>query len=267
MSNASYVAIRKLERFGAMPSAERAALQEAFSQPVEVRAARDIVADGTVATQCSVVLSGFACRYKVLPDGGRQISAFLIPGDICDLQNLVIPKMDNGVAALTPCTVAFLSHTAVAHLLERFPGLGLRLWRENAIDTAIARQWITGLGRRSAHQRVAHLLCEIKARSEAVGRCMGTRFEFPITQADLSDAFGLSIVHVNRVLQALRREGLIAMEKRMVHILDWQKLAADAGFDPAYLHLDDAGLRDDGQPRVLPAPILSEMLKARALTH
>jgi CRP-like cAMP-binding protein len=236
--------VRKLEQFTPLSEPEKRALQTAPIRVREVPARSDLVVEGDCPTDISLLSEGFACRYKLLGDGRRQIMAFLIPGDICDLRALLLGRMDHGVAALSRCQISHISHQKLFEIVERHPRIGLGLWRDTMLDGAIYRQWLTNVGRRSAYQRIAHLLCEVWWRLQAVGRTRGGTYELPVTQTDIGDAMGLSVVHVNRTLQQLRADGLISLRSNVVVVLDWRRLQEAGEFDPAYLQL---------QPELTPA--------------
>jgi CRP-like cAMP-binding protein len=138
---------------------------------------------------------------------------------------------------MTPSLLAFISHDAIRSLNRKHAHIGEALWRETLVDTAICRQRIMGLGRRSAAGRIAHLFCEHWVRSATVGLTNGSSCELPLTQNDIADALGLSTVHVNRSLQVLRREKLVELRKAQMTVLDWDGLAKRAEFDVSYLHL------------------------------
>jgi CRP-like cAMP-binding protein len=160
------------------------------------------------------VVEGFACSYKHSHEGKRQIMFFYIPGDIPDLQSLHLEVMDHNIGTLTPTKAAFIPHAALHDLIQRHPGLAAAFWRDTLIDGAIFREWVINVGRRDAYARLAHLLCELVARLSAVGLVTDWSFLLPVTQAELGDATGLSTVHVNRVLQELRGNGLITSKGR-----------------------------------------------------
>jgi CRP-like cAMP-binding protein len=145
--------------------------------------------------------------------------------------------MDHSLGTLTPCRVAFIAHAALHAITRAYPSVMALFWRDTLIDAGIFREWLTGVGRRTAHQRIAHLFCEIHIRLKAVGLANGDGFELPITQAELADSLGLSTVHVNRVLQDLRRDGLIQSRGKYLAVTDWRTLEEVAGFDPRYLHV------------------------------
>ena len=198
----------------------------------------DVVSEGDRPSQCCLLLEGYLCRYKILPSGGRQIMSVHTPGDIPDLQSLHLKVMDHSLCALTPAKVAYIPHTAVRALISQFPRIGDAFWRDTLIDAAIFRAWLTGVGRRTSEARIAHLFCELFTRLRAVGLAGEDGFVLPLTQAEIGDALGLSTVHVNRSLQSLRAEGLVASKGRFLAIPDWERLKIAAEFDPTYLHLE-----------------------------
>ena len=145
--------------------------------------------------------------------------------------------MDHSLGTLSACKVMYVPHETVRDLVRRCPRIGDVFWRETLIDAAVFREWIMNLGRREAYGRMAHLLCEFYVRLRAVGLTNGPAYEFPLTQAELADATGLSAVHVNRTLQELRGEGLITLRNGSLTVLDWDRLREAGEFDPTYLHL------------------------------
>jgi CRP-like cAMP-binding protein len=228
---------RKLAHFLELSDAELHVLQSMPADMRDVHGGADIVADGDWPSELSLIIEGFACRYKVLADGRRQIMAFLIPGDICDLRALLTGRMDHAVAALNSNKVASIPRERVFETIEKYPRIELALWRDTMLDAALYRQWLINLGRRNAVQRIAHLLCEIWTRLRAIGRAQDNTYQFPVTQSDLADAMGFSLVHVNRTLKNLREGGLLTFRENEVRVLDWDRLRQVAGFDAGYLQL------------------------------
>ncbi len=197
----------------------------------------DLVREGQRPMECCLILEGLVGRYKVLGRGQRQIMSLHLPGDIPDLVSLELPVMDHNLGTLTPVRAAFLPHAALRELIAARPAVAGAFWRDSLIDAAIVREWLAGIGRRTARQRIAHLLCELCVRLRALRLIVDRIFELPVTQAELGDALGLSTVHVNRVLQDLRRDNLIVSQGRTLKILDWDRLRLAGDFDPTYLHL------------------------------
>jgi CRP-like cAMP-binding protein len=232
--------IRKLERYGPMPDEERRFLEQAPSEVVEYRPREPIVREGDALSESYLVLEGFACRYKTLAEGTRQIMALHLPGDICDLHSFVLKTMDHGIAAMDRCKIVKVSHARLKEITERYPRLTRALWWDLAIDAAIHREWMISMGRRDARGRIGHLLCELLLRLRSVGLAEGNCYELPATQAELGDVFGLSTVHVNRVLQRLRGEGLLITKGKAVTIPDPERLMKAVGFESAYLDVRGA---------------------------
>lgn len=203
------------------------------SRIVETRT--DIVEEGRAPSACTVLIEGLACRYKALDDGRRQILSLHAPGDLLDLHGLLLGRLDHSVATLSRCRVALIPADALLEVLDRRPNLRRAFWRATLVDGALLRSWLVALGQRPAHERVAHLFCEVDARLAAAGFATGDTLDFPITQEELADALGLSVVHVNRVLQRLRRDGLITLRARRLAIHDREALRRLGGFDLRYL--------------------------------
>ncbi len=195
-----------------------------------------IYRDGDEPTFVNVVLSGWACRYKVLPDGRRQIIALFLPGDMCDPYVFLLGHRDHALGTLTPVTLARVPAQAIRDLTASGPALAEALWWQTLIAIDIQREWTVSLGRRNAVERLAHLFCEVSARLAEVGLSDGSTCELPLTQADLADALGLSTVHINRVMQELRSSGLVALRNKRLTIHDREGLMDLAMFDPVYLH-------------------------------
>jgi CRP-like cAMP-binding protein len=231
--------IRKLETITSISEDERQAILDLPVRIVDLREDADIVREGDRPSQCCLLVDGFLCRYKNLPDGKRQILAFYVPGDIPDLLSLHVEVMDHSLAAVAPSRVAYIPHDALRKLTTKNPPIAAALWRDTLIDAAVFREWIVNVGSRDAYSRIAHLICEVFLKLKTVGLVNGSTFEFPVTQTEIGDATGLSTVHVNRTVMELRGDGLIALEKGRCTILDHQKLEEAAMFDPTYLHVKE----------------------------
>jgi CRP-like cAMP-binding protein len=233
-----HVLIQKLKALHEISDDEEAAILSALEGPYEVERGEDIATDGSMPKHSTVMLSGVACRYKLLADGRRQILAFEYPGDVTDIYSYILKRIDHGIGAVTKCTVAHIPHAAIAAMTAKYPNLAYALWRDSLVDASVAQAWLVNAGRRSALERLAHLICEQFVRLSVVGLAKhGEPSRFYITQTDLADASGLSLVHVNKTLQQLKEKGLIGRNPNLLEILDWEGLKTVAGFDQTYLHL------------------------------
>ncbi|WP_414472874.1 Crp/Fnr family transcriptional regulator [Microvirga sp. M2] len=229
--------IRKLESIARLAPAEKAALQRLPLRLKTIAADQDIVSEGDTPSECCLIVEGFACRYNVTAQGRRQIQSFHISGDIPDLQSLHLKVMDHSLGTLIPCKLAFIPHDDIRSLMRNHPRLNDLFWRDTLIEAAVFRQWVVNVGRRPARTRMAHLLCELLVRLRAVELVEDHVFDLPVTQGELADALGISNVHVNRVLQELRKESLISQQGTTLKVLDWEGLKWAGEFDPTYLHL------------------------------
>ncbi len=231
--------IRKLEQQDTLSEEEKRVLGTAISRVVEFGADEDMAHEHDPPSECRLLLDGWASRYTVVEDGRRQILAIHVAGDFVDLHSFPMNRMDHSIGTLTHCKVAIVPHDVLREITESHPRLTRLLWGSTLIDAAITRKWLLGLGRKTAHERMAHLFCELYTRLKLVGLAEDHRFPVPVTQSEFGDCLGLSTVHVNRVLQDLRAKGLITWRRETVVIEDWQGLCGIAQFDPAYLHVLD----------------------------
>ncbi|MGI4793193.1 MAG: Crp/Fnr family transcriptional regulator [Janthinobacterium lividum] len=231
---------RKLALFVPLSDADSVALDGLLVSEERFAADTDIIAEGDTPRSVFLLQAGMAVRYRDLPDGRRQIMTFLIPGDLCNPHMFLLKTMDHSIGTLTDVRIAALSHDGLMDVFAERPRVSAALWWSALQEEAMLRERIVSLGRRDARGRVAYLLCELLWRYGAMGLAKGEMYSFPLTQTELGDALGLTPVHVNRVLKDLREEHLIAMERRMLKVLDVEGLQTVAAFDKEYLHLDRA---------------------------
>lgn len=221
-----------------LSSEERAAIQSAALETRTFAAGEDLVRQGERPATSTLVVSGITARYSTVEDGGRQITGLHIAGDFVDLHSFPLQVMDHSVTAITACEVVAFPHLALKAITEGYPHLTRVLWLLTLLDGAIHRQWMVTKGRLTADEQMAHLFCEQFVRAQTAGLAKTQRYWFPLTQMQLGDALGLSIVHTNRTLQRLRRTGAIDWQDGMVDILDWPLLRELGQFEPTYLHLE-----------------------------
>jgi CRP-like cAMP-binding protein len=231
--------LRRMERLGALEPHDRQRICELPLVVTNVAANQEITHRGDKPSRCALVLGGFLYTYRITSGARRQITSFVIPGDFADLQAAYLQSVDYNLSALGPAVVAFLPNTALKDMLDRSPQLAQAFWRESFIEAAIYREWITNIGRRESLARVAHLICELAARLRTVDLARNLRFAIPMTQAELADACGISSVHANRVVQELRRQGLVEWDSRQVRIRNWSGLARIGDFSAEYLQVPD----------------------------
>lgn len=255
MSTSLEPLIRKLENFAPLDECDKEVIGSAVAGFETFGPHAAISSEGDPVGPARVVLSGFACRHKVLPNGRRQIIGYLVPGDLCDVRGLLLRRMDHTICALAHTAVGTLSREAALGITERHPHIAHALWWSTMLEESIAREWLISIGQRSALERLAHLLCEIFVRLQAVGLADGNRCEFPVTQVELADTLALSAVHVNRTLRELRAAELITIGSKSLEVHDFRALQQIAMFDPHYLHLNRPLGRDLRETSGEPTPL------------
>lgn len=232
---------RKLQVCGPLQQADEEIVAgiEASARPVP--SGTDLIREGHRPDGMVVITEGFACRYKLRENGARQIIAYLVPGDVCDLDASVVSRMDHAVGTLSACRVARLAPENGRDLRRR-PACGQALETAALIEGATLREWLVNIGRRSAVERLAHLFCELFVRLGAVGLTSESGYDLPITQIDLADTTGMTSVHVNRSLGELKRAGLIERRGKRLILRDLPRLMEVAEFRADYLHPMDLAL-------------------------
>jgi CRP-like cAMP-binding protein len=230
--------LRKLSNFAALSEEESTAVVDSCRDVREVGAREDVISQGDRTGGVKLLLDGFACRYKTLEDGRRQIVAYFVPGDLCDLRVFILKRMDHSIGAIAPSQVATIAPDNVLKLMHTYPTLTRALWWSTLVEEAIAREWIVNMGQRNALERTAHLFCELLYRFRAVGLNQGLSCTLPLTQVELAETLGLSAVHVNRTLQELRRQKLITLDDGRLTIQNLRILEELSFFNVDYLHLE-----------------------------
>ncbi|MEH6641865.1 Crp/Fnr family transcriptional regulator [Vreelandella glaciei] len=228
---------RKLESIFLLTDKEKEAISNLPIKTMALLSGQDISKVSDQPTKCCLIIEGFTCSYKLTAEGKRQIMSLFIPGDIPDLQSLHLPYLDMNIASITPCLLGFIEHDDMHNICEHNPRLYAAFWRETLVCASITREWLLNTGQRQGYSRIAHLLCELMVRLKAVGLAKEATFVMPVTQAELGDSTGLTPIHVNRVLQALRADGLIHSNKNQITVPDWEKLKEAGEFDSLYLYL------------------------------
>jgi len=202
------------------------------------RPGEEIVAVGDTIDFVFVIESGWAIRYRILDDGRRQILNFMLPGACFDMMSMAYAKSDHAVSAATEVTLRRIKSSDFLKAISTQPKLATAFWWVAIQEEAILREQIIRIGRRSAKERVAHLLLELNRRIAAVEGRLTDMIDLPFPQALFADALGLSIVHVSRTLTKLKTEGYIKTVAQGIQILERDKMAEMCDFDSRYLHLE-----------------------------
>ncbi len=218
---------------------EQAAILGLNGQEKQVPARRDLILPGRDVHFVSLVAEGLVGRFDQMADGRRQITAFHIAGDMCDLHSVVAPVTGWGITALSTAVVLQIAHADLRVIAARYPNLVMAFWRDTTVDASILAKWVANVGRKDSRARVAHLLCEMAMRMERANLGTRHRYRLPVSQEQIGDAMGITSVHVSRTLQTLRAEGNLSMHRHVVEIHDWDRLTDLADFVPTFMLFDD----------------------------
>jgi CRP-like cAMP-binding protein len=232
--------VAKLSKLVPFSTDEIRLLESLCANEQRFDAGATVVGEGELLQSGFVLTAGMACRYRLLPDGRRQILTFLIPGDFCDLHVFLTNAMDHSIDTIVASRLAWIARETVIHLVGHHPRISAALWWSAMQEAAMLRERVVAVGRRNARGRVAYLLCELVWRQRAIGMTAGNSIPLPLTQPQLGDTLGLTPVHMNRILQQFRRDGLVRLKQRQLALLDIGRLMEIAAFDGSYLHLGGA---------------------------
>jgi CRP-like cAMP-binding protein len=228
----------KLEQFTRFEQPERQQLDDLLSYPTKTFARGQVIlAEGDKVRNVHLVLTGLAARAKTLRSGDVQLMAFLIPGDLCDVEVFILEAMDHDIIAVAETTCVLIPADEMETLLTESGRLTKALWWSTMVDSAILREWIVDHGSRDARERLAHLICEMLIRYRVVGETTDDAISFSLTQEELAQATGMTPSHANRMLQELRTEGLIELRSKVLTVLQPKLLMKVAQYEPSYLHL------------------------------
>jgi CRP-like cAMP-binding protein len=226
----------KLSLFHPLTASDVDRLISATQMARQIAAKKDLIREGDRPGPVFVILEGWGCRYKILPNGTRQVLAFLMPGDCCDLHAGLMAEMDHSIQTVTPALVATIHRDVMEDILERHPNIAKAMYLSQLVDEGTLRAWITSMGRRTSMERVAHLMCELYLRARNIGLSLETSHTLPLSQLVLADALGMTPVHLNRVLKSLREAEAMTLARGSLVITNTRKLVSIAGFDENYLH-------------------------------
>ncbi|SNR41164.1 cAMP-binding domain of CRP or a regulatory subunit of cAMP-dependent protein kinases [Paracoccus sediminis] len=232
--------VRYLQRRDVLAPQDLARLRALTTQHAHYAAGEVIVPAGSSPSRSCMMLRGLSARSNQLvgrPDD-RVITALHVPGDFVDLHAFALAKLDHSIVAVGPVEVEFIDHAELTEITENFSHLTRLLWMATLIDAAIHRQWLVAAASLRSSAHLAHLLCEIYTRLNAVGAASDGQFQLPLLQRELADILGYSPIHVNRAVRDLRDRGLIRWSGSDITILDWRGLTLLARFDPFYLDLE-----------------------------
>jgi CRP-like cAMP-binding protein len=232
----SDVLLQKLKYHSAVDSADVAAIRRLRCEIRELTTGEDVISQGDRPKAAVIVVEGIVARYHTLRSGARQYLALHYPGDWPDAQALFLEHMDHSVCAMGRALICAITHEQLLKTFAEHPTIGFAVWRETLIDAAIFRESITNNSSRHGAARVAHFFCEQFYRARIAGIADTNACPLPLTQTQLGEMLGMSLVSINRHLQALRRTKAADHRAGRLFVRSWTKLASLGEFDPGYLH-------------------------------
>jgi CRP-like cAMP-binding protein len=232
----SDIILRKLKYHSSIDAGDIAAIRRIRFEVRELLSGEDFIRHGDKPKAAAIVIDGIMARYHALRSGARQYLALHYPGDWPDAQALFLEHMDHSVCAMGDVVVCSVSHEQLMKLFRERPGVGFAVWRETLIDAAIFRESVTNNSSRHGASRLAHFFCEHFTRARFAGLVEANACPLPLTQVQLGEMLGMSLVSINRHLQSLRRSRAADLRVGRLSILSWSKLESLGDFDPGYLH-------------------------------
>jgi CRP-like cAMP-binding protein len=233
------VLAKKLSTFVPLSPDELERLAELQLPTTSVKRGHQLVYEGELEQRVFVLQSGWACSYKDLSSGERQIISFPIAGDCVGLRSVLLRTADHSFQALTDSVVSQVDATRMLQTFNDFPRLATAILWAASRDEAMVVEHLVSVGRRSAIERTAHFFMELAERLNLIGLATEADFECPLSQYVLADALGLSAIHVNRVLRQLRERDLLTFQHGIVTIHDLNGLRKLSGFRGGYLNSRD----------------------------
>jgi CRP-like cAMP-binding protein len=227
--------VRKLSRFLPLSEAELAVLEQLEAGRRVIAAGTKLVHERQVGHQAYILEEGWACSYKLLSDGSRQVIDFPISGDVVGLRSVFLHAADHGFAAVTDVAVTEISASQLMAAFEQAPRVGIAFMWAASRDEAMVVEHLVNIGRRSALVRTAHFLVELGLRLQGAGMGSATGFACPLNQYLLADALGLTAIHVNRILRRLRERKLLTFRAGKVVFHDLHGLRELARYHSGYL--------------------------------
>ncbi len=221
----------KLNTFVQLSDGELDCLTKLQSRPSTVKLGHALVLEGQTGHKAFILQAGWACSFKIMRDGSRQIIGFPIPGDCIGLRSVLLRTSDHSFSALTEAVVSGVDASRMIGIFTQFPRLGAAILWAASREEAMVVEHLVNIGRRNALERTANFFLELGERLRLVGLASDTAYACPLNQYVLADALGLTAIHVNRVLRQLRERGLMTFRSGQVVIHDVAALERLGGFE------------------------------------
>ncbi len=231
MRSGGSLLVKKMAAFVKLSEPELAFMAEVQSRPIHLPRGRELVHEGQPGQSAYILQSGWGCSFKLLPDGGRQIITFPVPGDCLGLRSMLLRTSDHAFSALTDAVVTRIESAHMSKMFADYPYLGAAILWAMSRDEAMLVEHLVSVGRRSAIERTAHFFLELYDRLSLIGLAHKEHFSCPLNQYVIADALGLSTIHVNRVLRQLRDKKLMTFKAQKIIIHDLLAMKELAGYE------------------------------------
>ena len=236
LANLTRAIAKKIE--GCLPSSEETSeiLEDICREQVHLKAGSVVVAQDGAYGDVFLIESGWALRSRHLESGARQIVNVVVPGDFLAFNAVLLTRSDFELRCKTDISAFRISSDELNTALGRNGALSALLFWINGQEESMLAERVVSLGRRSARQRAAHVICEIMVRVEMIEGPVGEVFTVPLSQDEFADILGISVVHMNKTFQALRRDNILSFRNSTLTVFDRHRLEQEAGFEDGYLH-------------------------------
>ena len=195
-----------------------AAVRQAMGPPVRCRKGEALITGGEESRTVYLLEYGWAARTRLIENARRQIIVVFLPGDLMGIKSMMLERQPDTVECLTDATVRKIDHKRLLALLAQDHAASVRIMFQLGEDERRIHNWVIALGKGSADERIATLLLDLRGRLTQAGLANGEGFRMPMTQQEIADHLGLTVVHVNRVLRRLRESGMVAVQQGMVRV-------------------------------------------------
>jgi len=202
-----------------------ATIRQEMRPPSRPREGEVLIGTGEESRAVYLLESGWVARTRLIEDGRRQIIVVFLPGDLMGIKSMLLERQPDTIECLTDAVVRVIDHKRLLELTAQNHAVSLRVMFQLAEDERRLHNWVTALGRGSADERIATLLLDFRGRLHHAGLVNGGAFQMPITQQEIADHLGLTVVHVNRVLRRLRESGMVSVHRGVVRVNEITRLS------------------------------------------
>ncbi len=223
--------VRQLSMYQAIPDSQLDIVQQYRAEQRSLPAKTHLYHQGDKHTNTYTLFSGWVMLYKTLSNGGRQVLRYALPGDFLSFQPDMTGPMTHSAQTLTDSTLCVFPRQNLLEMFHKHPELAVQIAWITARDMTLGHEYLVNVGRKNARERLAFLFLELFHRMRMHVPELGNTMPFPMTQEDIADTVGLTLVHVNRTLRSLRQEGLVKLAHHSLTILDYPALSELAGYN------------------------------------